>query len=313
MMEKEFIKMEVKKPESNIESKEKRPKYRYFFHGTLKRNLKKIEDNNSFIFSENRPNLSSAPLYGLQFIDNTVSSKRDRLKGRLRHSQEANTDDMNLDTCLLVIEPPDDYKIYSNIIGAPIETNKDITARSVWSSHQKYLAKDKNLQAGMLFGPFEDKKRELPMGSIKMVIESDQKFKKILLDFVAELNQGKVEEEKYIDKLVEYFKKGEGVLKDNIEHNDYRELARDMVLGQFEYYVVNKIRKLFLNIKHYQSKEVVLNPHKGNAFKPWSKKRIELEIDNLKKLRPRNEFFKKYLKQSLYALDKKIMSHNFSR
>lgn len=283
-------KIKIDKPEKisaqgelmSIEKQEGRPRYRYYFHGTLEEALGGIEKEGIFKFQELHPNLSSSPLYCLGYTEGREEETMKKIQGK-------DAEPKSRGRVLLVIEPGEEYNVFLTDEGRPIETEDRVITRGRWKSQHRYLAKEKQRNMGIYYEG-ERNPSEISKDSIKMIIESNPELQNIFKGFDNELSQGNVDEEKYIELLMKYFEEGKGIIKNEID--DPKELARNMIVGHLEYYIVRAVRNIFLNIKHYQGKEVIIN---RKPLKAWGKNRLVSAIENLNKLKPENSILRRYL------------------
>lgn len=147
----------------------KRPKYRYFYHGTFVPLFKKIEGINGegdgrseregkFKFTEYVPNLSLSPEYVFnKFLMSEIENAQRQAKNRGKHlatDEKKNFKPEDLteeDSVLLVIEPTEEYKVHTTNEGMPnvfstedqIPDDLDKTVRTrLWTSNQKMIFKE---------------------------------------------------------------------------------------------------------------------------------------------------------------------------
>lgn len=161
-----------KKNEEIEEAKEteiKKPKQRYFFHGSLRQNWEKIEMDSVMNFTEPDPNLTSSPGYAHDFIKKELTDRPGQISKRTKYLNKPLTSEeiSEKDRVLLVIEPCSaGYKAFNNRIGAPnsfsspeqvpTDANNKLYFRNIWKSDQKYI-REKRLTKNP--GLMLDKKR----------------------------------------------------------------------------------------------------------------------------------------------------------
>lgn len=274
------------------EEKEKRekyePRYKYYFHGSFLPAVESIEKD-GFNFKDAIPNNTTSPLKAMNFPISEIRKGYDNLKTRMKHFKDGGIREeiagkiSKEDAVLFIIEPPEPYRSFLTNIGTP---NKFSTAEQTppdveekiyyrkgqWEGNQRYIAKNKFTDC---LGPELNKKRtsdgrwekvsedekigrasKLAPDSIKMIINYSPEFLKIFEELRSKFANGiSVQEKEYIDKIDEYFKKGEGILKDDIEEK--YELEENMVRGEIEHYLVSKIRRIFLEIERLRGKNLV--------------------------------------------------------
>jgi len=269
---------------------EKRPHYRYFYHGTFAGNLDDIQED-GFNFRERHPTLSMSPHYCLRGWTDP-----EKLKERGREEPEGASGGM-----LLVIERPEEYQVLPAEEGAPVELeDKIVFVRGRWFNyHQALVSRESRKRGG------EKKAGSLPPNQIKMALEPTADFKNIFIDFRRELAQGNAPEDEYILKLSEYLKRGRSVFKDQVE--DKQELAENMITGEFQQYLVENIRRLSLNIQFYKGQnkgQRIIQGKERRDFKPWPKEKAQQVIASLKRLNPRNKFLQRYIDLYLPDLEK---------
>lgn len=226
----------------------------------------------------------------------------------------------------------------------PADANKTVRTR-IWTSNQKILYKellskkneeyirtrsksgirhpgmslDKKLvlnNDGMPTGEWaklEQEKRikqpgEMDESVVKMAIKKEPVFIQIFEDMKEEIKQGKkVDLSVYKQRLIEYFKKA----GDNIERRqtvDEAELAENMVVGEFEHYLVCAMRRLYLDIQRFKGKKVIPpDPEKEKApAKIKTKDKIMEIIERLRSLKPDNQVFQRYIEINTAALEKEF-------
>jgi len=277
-----------------VEKQEDRPNYRYYYHGTLKAAIDGIEKEGAFKFNEYHPSVSSSPLYSLGYTEGREDKTMKKIRKNDQESQVAG------DKVMLVIEPEEGYQVYPTNEGLPEETDDQVETRGRFVSQHRYMAQEKKKKMGIYYEG-DRPASQFSKDSIKMIIESTPELERIFQEFNQELNNGEVDEEKYIQKLLDFFQAGIGITKNEIEN--LRELAANMIYGHIEYYLAKAMRNIYLSIKHYQGKEVIKN---REPLKPWSKKRLFRTMESLGNLEPKNKFFQNYIKSVRHYLDQEL-------
>lgn len=322
-------------PESskNYFEKDKRPNYRYYYHGTFRPLYEKVEADGIFKFREHVSNLSLSPDFSFKFLADEVSRGPEQLIGRLKHllprdkerfDQERLSDD---EAILLIMEPGEKYRVHSSAEGAPnvfssadqIPNDVDQVIRTrTWDTYQQTMSKEPiqkinsseikhpglHLNRKMLGdGTWEkipaDKRielpGELPAAAIKMAIKKNPEFLGILKDLNNSLRAGgPIDFSKFKNELFEYFKSGQGIIKDDI--SDKKELAENMVMSEVEHYLVSTARRLYLDTQKSKGKKIL----KGKKFvedsRPvMNRDQILQKIERLKSINPENEVLKRYI------------------
>jgi hypothetical protein len=324
--------------------KEKRPDYRYYYHATFLPLLEKIEKNGSFKFAEHVPGLTLSPDYSFKFIENEIKRGPEWVKNRGKHLSleekgQFRPENLNSDDgVMLIIEPTDEYKIHSTAEGRPNifstpdqipEDVNDVIRTRIWSNYQHSMFKESihnthssgikhpgmNLNKKMLpDGTWENLPREqrinipgeLPASSIKMAIKRNPVFLNIFDELRQKLKEGgKTDLSLFSKRLLEYFKNGDGLIKDEI--SDKVELAENMVTGELEHFLVNTIRNLYLDIQRYKGKKIIHGKSGQEQAKLIKSKEQILEaINKLNSIEPENEVFKRYIQTSTKQMGEEL-------
>lgn len=311
--------------------KDKRPNYRYYYHGSFSPLWEKIEQSGEFKFKEFIPNLNISPSSSFSFLEKIEDGSHWAVARAKHFSMEEKErfleKGLSGEDGLIMIIEPENYLSHSssegvpNVFSTPDQIPEDIdkTVRTRnWVNYEFAMSKEPIFehrqgeirQLGMDRNhqrlpdgtwaelPKEQKLdilAEMPATSIKMVIKKNPEFLKILSEFRDELKAGgKADLSVYKDRLLVYFTQGKNILKDEIA--DKTELAENMITGELEYFIVTAIRRLYLNFEAYRGKKVINSRTEKNMCPEIkSKDQILEEIKILNSLEPENEVLKRYI------------------
>jgi hypothetical protein len=330
------------KPESIFEKNE-RPKYRYFYHGTFMPLVDKIE-RDGFKFREYFPNLTLSPAYAYRFLEDEIKGGADKLAYRGKHLSPEELAKFrpekikHEDSVLLVIEPDAKYTAHSTNEGKPnffstsdqIPDDIDKTIRTrIWHENQYAMSgepiarKNKgehkypgiHINTRMLpdgkWVRLEEEKQitasaTLPESSVKMVIKKESEFLKIFQDMEKGIKNGeRINLATYKQRLVDYFKNGQGIIKREMLDED--ELAENMVMGELEYSIVTRVRRLYLDLERYKGKKFIeweTNKEKNRPIK--TREQLLNQISKLRSIQPDNEVFRRYIDICTNAIEKEL-------
>ncbi|MDD5071196.1 MAG: hypothetical protein PHQ42_00445 [Patescibacteria group bacterium] len=325
---------------------EKRPKYRYFYHGNFAPSLEEIKSSGVFKFREYFPNIYLSPLSSFRFLESEIRKGPQHMLSRGKHlgpkeRKNFKPEELTIeDSRLLVIEPTEEYKAHSTNEGKPnffstpdqIPADVDKTIRTrIWQSYQHMISKEpivnksedgvrrpgihlnkRMLPTGEWINVEREKRMEIPgempESSVKMVIKRDREFLKIFEDMRRELGEGgKFDLATYRSKLMDYFKNGEGIIKNEVE--DEQELAENMVTGELENYMVTTMRSIYLDIERFKGKKFISVKDNKEENRPIrTKDQILDRINRLRTIEPNNEVFKRYMEIYTAGLEKELDS-----
>jgi hypothetical protein len=329
----------------NYFEKEKRPNYRYYYHGSFVPFLDKIEKSGTFKFKEHIPNITISPIFSYDFLDEKEKGQHWTVS-RVKHLPAEEKDeiitkglDIN-DGVMLVIEPSDEFMAHSSTEGRPnvfstpdqipADINEVIRTR-IWNQYQHAMSKesiaatrtDDFRHHGMDRGrkmkfdgtweqiPEEQRLNmpaEMPASSIKMAIKKTPEFLDIFYRLREKLSEGgEIDLTLYKNELIEYFKSGQGIVKDEVANKE--ELAENMVTGELEHSIVTTIRNLYLNFEAFKGKKVVNSRTHKEIINPIkTKEQLLEEIRILNSLELENEVLKRYIQVSVKNIENELNS-----
>lgn len=275
---------------------EGRPQHRYVYHGTALKNWPKIRDE-GFSFKEGRPSVSISASYSLKgWADPEKLIEKGRLNGEdVEYEEQGNILNPEDKGVLLVIEP-NEFKAYPVRDGFPMKSNDETLTRGRWYNYHHILAHpDKEI--------IPENKVVLNPDEVKMALKPTRELLKTLMEFRKQLAEGNFEKEQYIRKLSDYMKTGEPIIFN--KDVDSRELAQDMIDGETEKFVVEIIRKILLNIKHFQGEKIFVGG-KHLPFKNWTKEELYNKIENLRKLKVDDKDLQINIDKALIIFDSEL-------
>lgn len=324
--------------------KEKRPNYRYYYHGSFIPFLDKIEESGKFKFKQHAPNLTLSPNYSFKFLESEIKKGPHWTKNRAKHispeeREEFLSRELKIDDgVMLVIEPPKEYMVHSssegrpNVFSTPDQIPDDIdevVRTRIWNQYQHAMSEESitKTHSGGIKHPGMDRNRvmlpdktweklpedkrvnihgELPASSVKMIIKNNPEFLNIFDELRKKLKEGgKIDLSLYKKRLLDYFKNGQGIIKDEVA--DKYELAENMVAGELEHSIVTEIRKLYLDFEAYKGKRVVNSRTGKELINPIkTKEQILEEIRILNSIEPENEVLKRYIKITTKSMESEL-------
>ncbi len=289
------------------ESKERANPRKYYYHDTLAKDFEAI-NTEGFRFREGLATLSVAPSFCIKHW-----TKAEQIIDQRRKSGRGKVYD-NLDTGenrgMILIMEPKEYSV-SHISSFPRETAEQVFFRNHWERHHQALHKPQNkvlLNERLRDGAtrISAQKDVIPPEQIKMALMPTPALDKILGDFINDLKRGNLQEKEYAQRLYTYLESGNDILKDEID--DKKELAKEMISGELEQFIITTIRKLFLSIKYHQGKDVYTEKVDSKvSAKVFQKQEIELPLNNLRLLRVSDKLLQKYLERSISSLEKELV------
>jgi len=279
----------------NSHEKKERPRYRFIFHGSFRQFLPNILEK-GFKYSEYYPFLTISPSYAFNFTKNEIKRGLENLRNRARHLDEKDRDDLqpedmkSEDALLLVIEPPENFEVHATNQGRPnvftsfdeiprdidtavysrsfVDPQYELRSRPFVPVGMHHQAKRVINEAGVAKWIDRDlsEKKEVKQGyinpeMIKLSIPRNEAFDSIFSDLRKELENSEIINDetlkKFKDNLFEYLSSGHFEVHNSMSDADLRQIADNMIDGEFEHLVVEQIRSLFLLVEKYKGKKIV--------------------------------------------------------
>jgi len=341
---------EQKKPrkfESFFEA-DRRPEYKYFFHGTFKMSLEKIEEDGSFEFNETLPNLVISPSYAFSFpekeIERDMSSGSDKqMRKRAKNFPEEKRQEFLSraileESIILVMEPGAEYSAHSSNLGIPNKFSSDdvlpedldqtIRMRSSWESDQYWLRKDAEMSSPVMHvnkrrtedGQWVNKdknervsvKGRMDADSIKFVIRRNPNVMDVLTGIGEDMEKGEIDDlDGRMASLVECLHDKDVALnRGNLDDGQIEELAANIVMGELEHHIVTEVRKLFLEIERLSGKKLITVS--GGVERTRGRLFADAwqSISRLKKLKVGNAVLQKYLDSNCARFESELARQN---
>ncbi|MDP1619451.1 MAG: hypothetical protein Q8L11_04700 [Candidatus Moranbacteria bacterium] len=309
---------------------ERRPEYKYFFHGTFGMSLESIEEKKVFEFNEEVPNLLISPSYALTFPQNEL--KKDKQNGsneqmvkRSKHFPEEKRQEFlsraTLEEILiLVIEPSEGYAAHSSNLGVPnkfspddaLPEDLDQTIRTrVWASNQYWLRKNAEMSPPVMHvnkyrtpdGQWVDKDKRISIkgriaaDSVKFAIRRSTGIIDILKNIKTDMRNGELDNlDGRMAELVEILHDKDIALnRGSLDDKQIEELAANMVMGELEHYIVTEVRKLFLDIEGMKGKKLITVSGGVERDRGRINENVWKALYRLKKFKVGNAVLQRYL------------------
>lgn len=326
---------------------DRRPEYRYFFHGTFAMSLEGVKEEKTFKFNETLPNVVVSSSYAFSFPEKEL--EKDRLNGmneqmakRSKNFPEEKRKEFFAravpeEIIILAIEPREGYVAHNTNLGIPnkfspddvLPENPDEAIRTrVWASNQYWLRRDAGMPKPAMHvnkrrtsdGQWVDKDKSqrvsvegrMDDGSIRFAIKRSAGVIGILNSIKDDIRNGDLDSlDGRMAGLAELLRdKNTALNLGALDDSQIEELAANIVMGEVEHHIVTEVRKLFLEVERLKGKELITVS--GGVERARGRLYADAwqAIHQLKKIKVNNAVLQKYLDLNCSRFESELARQN---